>query len=91
MSEKERKEILESLDRKIPKLSEEQKHFVLGYMEGVTQRPEEVRRTHDKEQVLIENEHQNHKTYNHKRRTRTTNRAAEESNRRDSQRERDRK
>ena len=49
MSEKERKEILESLDRKIPKLSEEQKHFVLGYMEGVTQRPEEVRRTHDKE------------------------------------------
>lgn len=49
MSEKERKEILENLDKKIPKLSEEQKHFVLGYMEGVTQRPDEVRRANDKE------------------------------------------
>ena len=49
MSEKERREILENLDRNIPKLSEEQKHFVLGYMEGVTQRPEEVRRPSDKE------------------------------------------
>ena len=71
MSEKERKEILESLDRKIPKLSEEQKHFVLGYMEGVTQRPEEVRRPSDKEQVLIENESQHHKTKSLQGRERT--------------------
>lgn len=49
MSEKEKKEILKNLDRNIPKLSEEQKFFVLGYMEGVTQRPEEIRRASDKE------------------------------------------
>lgn len=44
MSEKEKREILENLDKKIPSLSDEQKQFVLGYMEGVTQRPEEIRR-----------------------------------------------
>lgn len=49
MSEKERRKILENLDKQIPKLSEEQKHFVLGYMEGVTQRPKEIREANDKE------------------------------------------
>ena len=40
MSEKEKKEILENLSEKIPQLPEEQKHFLLGFMEGISQMTE---------------------------------------------------
>ena len=37
MSEKEKREILENLNKKIPQIPEEQKHYILGYMEGINQ------------------------------------------------------
>lgn len=40
MSEKEKKEILDNLSEKIPQLPEEQKHFLLGFMEGISQMTE---------------------------------------------------
>lgn len=44
MSDKQKQEILNNLDGQVPELTEEQKNFLLGYMEGVTQRPEEIRK-----------------------------------------------
>lgn len=44
MNRKEDKEILRNVDENLKKLTESQKSFLLGYMEGVTQRPEEIRK-----------------------------------------------
>ena len=40
MSEQERKDILANLDKGIEALPEAQKHFLLGFMEGITQMTE---------------------------------------------------
>ena len=44
MSSKEKREMLENFDKKLTELPEEQKQFVLGYMEGVCQASERHRR-----------------------------------------------
>lgn len=40
MSEKEKREILENLNQNIPKIPEEQKQYLLGFMEGICQMSE---------------------------------------------------
>ena len=40
MSEKEAIKILRNLNQKIPHIPEEQKQYILGYMEGITQMSE---------------------------------------------------
>ena len=40
MSEKEKIQILENLNQKIPNIPEEQKQYILVYMEGITQMSE---------------------------------------------------
>lgn len=44
MSEKEQREIIGRLDKKIPTIPEEQKQFILGFMEGVCQMSEQKSR-----------------------------------------------
>ena len=40
MSEQEKNDILANLNEKIPQLPDEQKHFLLGFMEGISQMTE---------------------------------------------------
>lgn len=40
MSEKERYEMLENFNQKIPQIPEAQKQYLLGYMEGINQMSE---------------------------------------------------
>ena len=50
MSEKERKERLENLDKHIDPMPDEQKSFILGFMEGVCQMSEKNRKEATKEE-----------------------------------------
>lgn len=49
MSELERKEKLEKLDKQISPMPDEQKSFILGFMEGVCQMSEKHRKEAEKE------------------------------------------
>lgn len=49
MSEKERTSIFENFDKQIPHMTEEQKQFILGYMEGICQMSEKYRKESQKE------------------------------------------
>lgn len=49
MSELERKEKLEKLDKQISPMPDEQKSFILGFMEGVCQMAEKHRKEAEKE------------------------------------------
>ncbi len=50
MSEEKQREILENLDKQITPMPEEQKQFILGYMEGVCQMSERNRKEATKEE-----------------------------------------
>lgn len=44
MSEQDRMKILEGFDKNVPDIPPEQKHFLLGFMEGVSQMNEKKKR-----------------------------------------------
>lgn len=44
MSEQERKESIEKFNQKIPQIPEEQRQYLLGYMEGICQMSEKSKK-----------------------------------------------